>query len=257
MIREGKCTDIQYWEKMLKEIIIYKAKAIVNAIHKSLLKKQADILATFKGSNYDNDDKMEEDENIDYMAESISNMDGTIIGPDGSVRRISVNDKLNDDNNDLMLLKEEAANGLGLDERNMDLDDEVTLAQKQFEWQDNLRPRKPRYINKIKTGFDWNKYNQAHYDKDNPPPRTIQGYKFTIFYPDLVDKTKTPKYYLEACENPDFCIIRFHGGPPYEDIAFRILNKQWDIGRNTGFKCIFASGILQLHFNYKRQFYRR
>ncbi|KAI3874416.1 hypothetical protein MKW92_012170 [Papaver armeniacum] len=26
----------------------------------------------------------------------------------------------------------------------------------------------------------WNKYNQTHYDHDNPPPKIVQGYKFNI-----------------------------------------------------------------------------
>ena len=26
--------------------------------------------------------------------------------------------------------------------------------------------------------YEWNKYNQTHYDGDNPPPKTVQGYKF-------------------------------------------------------------------------------
>ncbi len=50
-------------------------------------------------------------------------------------------------------------------------------------------PPKPRYFNRVKTGYDWNKYNQTHYDHDNPPPKTVQGYKFTIFYPDLIDRS--------------------------------------------------------------------
>ena len=40
------------------------------------------------------------------------------------------------------------------------------------------------------TGFEWNKYNQTHYDIDNPPPKVVQGYKFNIFYPDLIDKAR-------------------------------------------------------------------
>ena len=24
------------------------------------------------------------------------------------------------------------------------------------------------------TGYEWNKYNQTHYDGDNPPPKTVQ-----------------------------------------------------------------------------------
>jgi len=33
-------------------------------------------------------------------------------------------------------------------------------------------------------------YNRTHYDHDNPPPKTVQGYKFNVFYPDLIDKTQ-------------------------------------------------------------------
>jgi len=29
-------------------------------------------------------------------------------------------------------------------------------------------------------GFEWNKYNQTHYDTDNPPPKIVQGYKFNV-----------------------------------------------------------------------------
>ena len=35
-------------------------------------------------------------------------------------------------------------------------------------------------------GYDWNKYNQTHYDYDNPPPKTVVGYKFNILYHDLI-----------------------------------------------------------------------
>ena len=31
---------------------------------------------------------------------------------------------------------------------------------------------------------------------------------------------------MERCDNPEFTIIRFHAGPPYEDVAFKILNKE-------------------------------
>lgn len=112
-------------------------------------------------------------------------------------------------------------------------------------------------MNRVKSGYDWNKYNRAHYDRDNPPPKTVQGYKFNIFYPDLIDNSVTPKYILEAADTPDFCIIRFTAGPPYEDVAFKIVNKEWEIGRRAGYKSVFQRGVLQLHFNFKRSFYRR
>jgi Cactus-binding C-terminus of cactin protein len=38
-------------------------------------------------------------------------------------------------------------------------------------WHDKYRPRKPKYFNRVHTGYEWNKYNQTHYDHDNPPPK--------------------------------------------------------------------------------------
>lgn len=55
-------------------------------------------------------------------------------------------------------------------------------------------PRKPRYFNRVHTGYEWNKYNQTHYDTENPPPKVVQGYKFNIFYPDLIDRSVAPTY---------------------------------------------------------------
>jgi hypothetical protein len=87
-------------------------------------------------------------------------------------------------------------------------------------WHDKYRPRKPKYFNRVHTGYEWNKYNQTHYDHDNPPPKIVQGYKFNIFYPDLVDKSKAPTYSIEKDGSTgDTCLIRFHAGPPYEDIV--------------------------------------
>ena len=54
----------------------------------------------------------------------------------------------------------------------------------------------------------------------------MQGYKFSIFYPDLIDKLKAPTYTLEPADSPEFCLIRFHAGPPYEDIAFKIVARE-------------------------------
>ncbi|PYH90052.1 cactin [Aspergillus ellipticus CBS 707.79] len=139
------------------------------------------------------------------------------------------------------------------------------------QWASKYRPRKPRYFNRVQMGYEWNKYNQTHYDHDNPPPKVVQGYKFNIFYPDLIDKTKAPTYRIErehgrkrgqsfaAAGKEDTCLIRFMAGPPYEDIAFRIVDKEWDYSakRERGFKSTFDKGILQLHFQFKRIYYRK
>ncbi len=54
------------------------------------------------------------------------------------------------------------------------------LIQREYLWSDKYRPRKPRYFNRVHTGYDWNQYNKKHYDVDNPPPKTVQGYKFNV-----------------------------------------------------------------------------
>ncbi|XP_051177692.1 splicing factor Cactin [Lolium perenne] len=135
---------------------------------------------------------------------------------------------------------------------------EVNLDSQVYWWHDKYRPRKPKYFNRVHTGYEWNKYNQTHYDHDNPPPKIVQGYKFNIFYPDLVDKSKAPVYTIEKDGSAgETCHIRFHAGPPYEDISFRIVNKEWEYSHKKGFKCTFERGILHLYFNFKRYRYRR
>ncbi|XP_064424401.1 splicing factor Cactin isoform X2 [Latimeria chalumnae] len=149
-----------------------------------------------------------------------------------------------------------AKEGMGGDEAQFSV--EVPVTGKAYLWADKYRPRKPRFFNRVHTGFEWNKYNQTHYDFDNPPPKIVQGYKFNIFYPDLIDKRSTPEYFLEACQdNKDFGVLRFHAGPPYEDIAFKIVNREWEYSHRHGFRCQFSNGIFQLWFHFKRYRYRR
>lgn len=61
------------------------------------------------------------------------------------------------------MYREEAA-------RNMDEDEEFFNLEEGLEnpgtysWEDKYRPRKPRFFNRVHTGFEWNKYNQTHYE---------------------------------------------------------------------------------------------
>ena len=136
---------------------------------------------------------------------------------------------------------------------------EAALEAQAYWWHDKFRPRKPKYFNRVHTGYDWNKYNQTHYDHDNPPPKTVQGYKFNLFYPDLIDKTKAPTYAIapDGSRHGETCILRISAGPPYEDIAFKIVNKEWEYSNKRGFKCSFERGIFHLYINFKRARYRR
>merc|ERR1711964_907791 len=122
--------------------------------------------------------------------------------------------------------------------------------ERSYDWEGKYKPRKPRFFNRVKCGFDWNKYNQTHYDKDTPPPKYVQGYKFNIFYPDLIDPTVPPKYEIEKNETSDTFTLRFMAGPPYEDVAFKILNKKWELSARQGFRASFERGVLQLYFTF-------
>lgn len=73
------------------------------------------------------------------------------------------------------LFDQEASKGIDEDEEMFNI--ETELAKEAYLWQDKYRPRKPRYFNRVHTGYEWNKYNQTHYDQDNPPPKVVQGYK--------------------------------------------------------------------------------
>lgn len=100
------------------------------------------------------------------------------------------------------LIRQELLSGMGEGESGFGV--QINVAQDSYSWQDKYRPRKPRFFNRVKTGFEWNKYNQTHYDHENPPPKHVMGYKFNIFYPDLIDSSKTPFYILEGADSPDF-----------------------------------------------------
>jgi hypothetical protein len=148
------------------------------------------------------------------------------------------------------LYEREVARGVDEDEEIFTGEEAVTSISTP-QWADKYRPRKPRYFNRVQMGYEWNKYNQTHYDHDNPPPKVVQGYKFNIFYPDLIDKAKAPTFKIirgrrrgesfAPAGEEDTCLIRFIAGPPYEDIAFRIVDKEWDYSakRDRGFKSSF------------------
>ena len=230
-LAEGTRRDVAVWEAMSGEIGIQIATLEVREVHMRILEKQRNVLAAQR-----------------LLGTAAVSGNGT---GDGGAVSVSDSAEVNagDDADQLGDRLE------GLDNAETDIS---RAMQRHYAWADKHRPRKPRYLNKVRTGWDWNKYNSTHYDHDNPPPRTVQGYQFTIFYPDMLDKTAVPTYHLEAAASPEFAVLRFHApGGPYEDVAFQILNKEWDINRKAGFHVRFERGVLSLSFNFKRMFYRR
>ncbi|GFR50783.1 hypothetical protein Agub_g13048 [Astrephomene gubernaculifera] len=160
----------------------------------------------------------------------------------------------------LAMFRAQSERTMGQDEGDRTFGGEVSLESKVYWWHEKYKPRKPKYFNRVHTGYEWNKYNQTHYDSDNPPPKVVQGYKFNIMYFDLIDKSKAPTYRIApdpASTDNSTCLIIFSAGPPYEDIAFRIVNKEWEYSHKRGFKCTYDRGILHVYFNFKRTRYRR
>ncbi|KAG0271592.1 hypothetical protein BGZ95_000587, partial [Linnemannia exigua] len=324
----GGVIDVEYWEALLKTLVVWKAKAKLNQIHQIILQKRLDqlkarqmreaekekaelaaVLAMRSQDVEGNVSGLREvgEEHTEYLQEGdeidLDSLMGPSIPYDRAMspepfdtlsredqdlqvvdqwedwaeildkRRQVLNKQFNpkkrnqdqdageqhpdDEFVSKILFDKEAAKQLAGNEQAFNI--EASLQRQQtYMWQDKYRPRKPRFFNRVHTGYEWNKYNQTHYDHDNPPPKVVQGYKFNLFYPDLIDKSVAPTY--EIVKEPgteDTVLIKFRSGPPYEDIAFRIVNREWEFSHKRGYKSVFDRGVLQLHFNFKRQFYRR
>ena len=274
--------DTEFWEGVLSQLQVYRARAELREFHEKMLQRWLEVIEKKRADlqRY----REEHPEEVAAEAAAAAAAAATAVanhtdgaGADGGTFG-SADSRARD----------EASKGLGDLEEELGLSDEVRLADQVYWWQDKYRPRKPRYFNRVKTGYDWNKYNQAHYDHDNPPPKTVQGYKFSIFYPDLMDRTVTPKYICEPSDTKEFMILRFSAGKqsttclavgavlllhpyfaymsfgnnrwtgaPYEDVAFKIVNREWEFGRKAGFRASFERGVMNLFFNFKRHRYRK
>ena len=69
--------------------------------------------------------------------------------------------------------------------------------------------------------------------------RPIDPQQFNIFYPDLIDKTKAPTFKIvREPGNDETVLLHFMAGPPYEDIAFRIVNREWEFSHK---RCVAPS----------------
>jgi hypothetical protein len=270
-VQSGSRTDAEYWEAMAAEALLEAARIVVRERYAEILSTQLDILHELK-EEIDIENAIQADGSSSGRV--MEGSDFRFLGGEGessssSAKRNAPNDflraggegvagEVDSSEASLAMERSEAAKGeLGDAEEKMGATDEISLAIQDYHWQDKYRPRKPRYFNRVRTGYDWNKYNSTHYDSDNPPPKYVIGYKFNLFFPDLIDKATTPQFFIEKCDEAGFAVIRFHAGPPYEDIAFKLVSKQWDTNKRAGFRIVFERGVLQVHFNFKRHWYRR
>lgn len=61
------------------------------------------------------------------------------------------------------LYRAEAERELDEEEELFNMEENITNPTS-YNWEDKYRPRKPRYFNRVHTGYEWNKYNQTHYE---------------------------------------------------------------------------------------------
>ncbi|PKS08335.1 hypothetical protein jhhlp_005279 [Lomentospora prolificans] len=270
--------DTDYWEQLLKRLKVWKARAQAKKIYQDIKAARVEQLKKTnpdKATWLENSDgtvlakvKLEASSQTPAAkkpeAKAFSKppsqlaAQGSSAAPPGTARFTQAP---NEDFSQTTkaLFEREVAKGFSENEEIFTAEESVPGASAP-KWAGKHRPRKPRYFNRVQMGYEWNKYNQTHYDHDNPPPKVVQGYKFNIFYPDLIDKTKAPTYKIirehgrrrgesfTPAGEADTCLIRFIAGPPYEDIAFRIVDREWDYSakRDRGFRSTFDKVFMPL-----------
>ncbi|RPD67112.1 hypothetical protein L226DRAFT_608358 [Lentinus tigrinus ALCF2SS1-7] len=316
-LSSGEPIDVEYWEGLLKKLLVWKAKAKLKTLHEVVvrnrleqlrkrqrdeaLQAQEELLAGVAKSAQRGDvrgvappDTAEQNaaeevepydrsmspplidirklhheerqidilttiEDLRYLMQQRRAVSGTRFIPKTVEAAPEQQEKEAPSNADLAeaLYRAEAERELDEEEELFNVEESIARPTS-YNWEDKYRPRKPRYFNRVHTGYEWNKYNQTHYDTDNPPPKVVQGYKFNIFYPDLIDKSKAPTYkIIKEPGNDETVLLHFSAGPPYEDIAFRIVNRDWEFSHKRGFRSSFDRGCLSLWFNFRRNFYRK
>jgi hypothetical protein len=262
-LQSDEAVDTDYWGQLLKNLLIYKAKAklkdICEAIKEARIKQlqewnpeKASALAASESAAEERRQAMPAPSvsATKQTASEIPSASSSSVIP--GTARFSATGNEDFSQATKALYEREVARGISENEEIFTAEEAVPSGSKP-QWADKHRPRKPRYFNRVQMGYEWNKYNQTHYDHDNPPPKVVQGYKFNIFYPDLIDKTKAPTFKIirehgrrrgesfAPAGEEDTCLIRFVAGPPYEDIAFRIVDREWDYSakRDRGFRSSF------------------
>ncbi|PSR97243.1 mid region of cactin-domain-containing protein [Coniella lustricola] len=275
--------DTDYWEQLLKSLLVFKAKAklktICDAIRENRLVQLKKRYPAAEGEELEDLDDTPAGASASTSAMTTRTSQAPVRAaaksseldqPPPGTARFATSGPEDFSQATRALYEREVARGISENEEIFTAEETAPNAPKPL-WANKYRPRKPQYFNRVQMGYEWNKYNQTHYDHDNPPPKVVQGYKFNIFYPDLIDKTKAPTFKIvreggrrrgesfAAAGEEDTCLIRFIAGPPYEDIAFRIVDREWDYSakRERGFRSSFDKGILQLHFQFKKIYYRK
>lgn len=242
--------DINYWESLLAELKVSIAKTRLKERHMKVLKQK---LKRLKREQNIKAEKQVKD--ADYEPVLLRIQDVPI---NSLIMSQEEDDEILNAKRSRVLISGSSLNKAKEENEEETNTIEVPLATENYSWSKEYNPRKPKYKNRVHTGYEWSRYNKKHYDVDNPPPKTVKGYRFSIFYPDMIEKSVSPQYSVKTCpDNKEFAVLRFHAGAPYQDIAFRIANRDWDQSSRHGFRNRFRNGVYQLWFDFKKWKYRR
>lgn len=118
-------------------------------------------------------------------------------------------------------------------------------------WADAYRSSRPHFFVRVKLGYEWNSFNRGHYSKEDPPPRSVYGYRFSVFFPEKLT-AEPPRYSLRVRPDPAVADLVFEGGPPYEPLGFAVVHAPWDMADRKSFKCVFEGGVFHLNFDFLR-----
>jgi hypothetical protein len=232
--------DIDFWTRILREMDVFVSRTFAMDLYSKCLAIQQEKKPSSVDEKPDTRDSYAKIEESNRFEESSS------LATDPSKSDASAIDSL-------------LASAFSQEESEDDalkFADEVELPQKT----DNEMLIRPRYDNRAFYGYEWTRYNQAHYEKGNPPPKVVKGYRFRIFYPELTDAKRAPKFTLHddpRYPDKEFCILKFSAGAPYQDLGFKIVNRDWETSHRNGFLCKFDRGVLYLYFRFKKYKYKR
>ncbi|KAG6841312.1 hypothetical protein C0991_012311 [Blastosporella zonata] len=224
-LSSGEPVDTDYWEGLLKKLLVYKAKAKLKSLHEVVvrnrleqlrkrqrdeaLQAQEELLAGVARSaskkwNSEAPEEAAEEEVV--PAEEMEEYDRAMSPELLDITKLALEEREIDIITEIEALRalleqrravassrfvpkasqpqievqnEETPSGADLAsealyraEAERDLDEEEELFNLEenianptsYNWEDKYRPRKPRYFNRVHTGYEWNKYNQTHYE---------------------------------------------------------------------------------------------
>lgn len=190
-LNRDEMIDVEYWEGLLRSIIVWRAKAKLRDMHEIVLANRIAYLRKRQGKEraaaapqkqkgkaaqrQASEESMRSEEGpsdvpLDASAEA------------GPSRRITDEERAElaaararaeeaarakreaaiargEEEAEVAMWKEEAQKGMEEDEEAFEQAEE--LVGNSYQWEDKYRPRKPRYFNRVHTGYEWSRYNQV------------------------------------------------------------------------------------------------